>query len=507
MSLLGIDVGTTGCKAAVFTSDGELLSSAYAEYDIHRPQTGWAELDAQAVWRQIKQTIAKASSSVRNDPIRALAVSSLGESMAPVDAARRILGPSLTMADARGEEYLASLAKLFPNEELYAINGNTIGNHYSLPKLMWLREHDPKLFEAADKFLLWGSLVLYMLGAEPAVDYSLANRTLLFDLNQMDWSEKLLARVGFSASILPKPCPAGTSLGTIAPALADELGLPRETMLVAGAHDQCANALGCGAVQQGRTMLGMGTFLCMTPVFEARPEASAMITRGLNTEHHAIPGCYVTFIYNQGGNLFKWFRDTFASAEHKAAVEAGRDIYASLLDEMPAAPSTVMALPHFEPTGPPEFIMDSAGVLAGLRLSTSRGDVLKGILEGSIFYLRECLDMLPGAGIEVNDFRAVGGGSKSDQWLQICADIMQRPVTRPAFTEAGVRGAAMLAGIGAGVYASAQEAVDTFVQLGRSFEPDAKNQSVYEGRFGHYVQMRHAMRGFLHDLVRDDGAS
>ncbi|MCX5769401.1 MAG: FGGY family carbohydrate kinase [Candidatus Hydrogenedentes bacterium] len=488
MSLLGIDVGTTGCKACAFSVEGNLLASAYQEYDILRRQHGWSEMDVPRVWEKIKATIRAVASQTRKDPVRALAVSSLGEAMVPVTHDRRIVGPSLLNNDIRGEEFLGHLSARFDNARLYTINGNTLGNHYGLTKLLWLRAHQPQTFHSADKFLLWGSFVPFMLGADPVVDYSLANRTLLFDIAQQKWSPELLAGAGLEQAKLPDLAPSGTAIGHISTAAAEDLGLPRNVLLATGAHDQCAGALGCGAILPGRTMLGMGTYLCLVPVFTERQKPESMIPRGLNTEHHAVPGHFVTFIYNQGGVLFKWYRDTFAAAERDAARKTGDDVYAPLLAEMPPGPSTVTVLPHFTATGPPDFITDSCGIITGLHLDTSRGDILKGILEGAVFYLRECIQSLPPA-IQVNEIRVVGGGAKSPQWIQLTADILGCPLLRPTLTEAGALGAAIMAGVASRAYTTFTQGVQASVRIQKSFEPAPQLKAPYHQRFAQYAQL------------------
>ena len=172
---------------------------------------------------------------------------------------------------------------------------------------------------------------------------------------------------------------------------------------------------------------------------------------------------------------------------------------------MPEAPSGVLALPHFTPTGPPEFIADSVGVLAGLRLETPRGEVLKGLLEGANYYLRELVDSLGGAGIEIADFRAVGGGSKSDAWLQLSADIYARPVVRPAVTEAGAFGAAIIAGAGAGVFDSMEQAAEAMVTLEATFEPDSARQSLHERRYEQYRKLWPLMKDYLRKIAKPLG--
>jgi len=498
MSLLGIDVGTTGCKAAVFAENGRQIASAYREYDLRRPRPGWAELDAGEVWGKVKDTICQVAARSTADPIAALSVSSMGEAMVPVTADRQILGPAINPNfDLRGESYLAKLGRDLDDERLYRINGNTLGNHYSLTRLKWIKEEQPDLYRRTDKFLFWGSFVPFMLGADPCADYSLANRTLLFDVDREDWSDELLDWSELDRAKLPDTVPSGIVVGRVPRDIAADLGLPSGVALVSGAHDQCANAVGCGVVEQGRAVYGMGTFFCITPVFGQRYEPGAMIERGLNTEHHAVPGLYVSFIYNQGGALLKWFRDTFAAAEHQQAKDAGRDIYADLIAEIPDGPSGVLVLPHFAPTGPPDFISNSYGVLAGLRLETTRGDVLKGLLEGITFYLKECVDALPETGIQIADFRAVGGGSKSDAWIQLSADIFGRPFLRPRIAEAGALGAAIIAGVGCGAFDSYQSGVEAMVQPDRAFEPDLVQHRRYRERFEKYEALWPLMRDYL----------
>jgi xylulokinase len=500
MSLLGIDVGTSGCKAAVFSTDGRLLASAYREYDIGRPQPGWAELDAARVWDKIRETIAAAVARSGSDPVTDLSVSSMGEAVVPVGAGREVLGPSLLNFDVRGAEYLEGLRTQISDEDLSRLSGNPLGNHYSLTKLMWIRAHQPDLYARADKFLHWSSFVAFMLGADPVLDYSLANRTLLFDVDRRLWSDEMLGRAGLDREKLPGLAPSGTAIGTVSKKMAAALGLPQGVRIHTGAHDQVANAVGCGVIAEGLAVYGMGTYLCITPVFRERRPAGPMLAAGLTTEHHAVPGNYVCFIYNQGGALLKWYRDTFAAGEARRARDAGEDVYADLLAEMPAVPSRVLALPDFIPTGPPAFLADSCGALAGLHLETSRGEILKGLLEATTFYLRDCVEALPATGIRIDAYRAVGGGSKSPAWIQICADILGRPFVRPAVTEAGTLGAAIMAGVGGGVFPGYAEGAAAMVRLERTFEPDPGRQARYAERFEQYRRLAPLLREYLKDF-------
>jgi sugar (pentulose or hexulose) kinase len=240
----------------------------------------------------------------------------------------------------------------------------------------------------------------------------------------------------------------------------------------------------------------MGTFLCIVPVHAEQAvldlspaRRSVLMDQGLNLEHHAAPGRFVSFLYNQGGSLVRWYRDTLARAERDAAASTGRDVYPELFAELPPGPSPVLVLPHFSVTGPPRFLSDTSGVMAGLTLATTRGDILRGILEGATYYLRACVERLPEAGIEIQEFRAVGGGSRSDTWVQLSADILGRPFRRPHVAEAGALGAAILAAAGTGRHASIPQGARAMVRLGDAVDPDPGRRAQYEQRYARYREM------------------
>lgn len=489
MSLLGIDLGTTGCKAGVFGLDGTCLAQAYREYDMLHPQPGWSELDSSAVWAKTKEVIAETAAAARHDPVTALSVSAFGEAFVPVSKDRKLLDNSILCVDERGREQIDRLVKHFGPERLYSINPNLLGPNYSLPKLLWLREHRPEVFNQADYFLLWSDLIAFLLGCDPVTNNSHANRTLLFDIEKNDWSDELLAWSGIPREKLGRVVPGGTAIGTISDAMATELGLPQGVHVIAGGHDQCCNALGCGGISAGRAVYGMGSFDCITPLFRKPDDFEAMRRKNLNIEHHLIPGLYVSFLYNQAGLLVKWFRDTFT---------AGKESYEQLDDEMPDAPTGLLVLPHFDT--PPHHSPDTAGVIAGLRTGTSRGEILKAILEGSAFYFVEGIEALRSMGIDTKEFIASGGGSKSDKGLQIRADIFGIPIVRPRITEAGTLGTALLAGLSTGLFKTPEEAVSVFVKPGRIFEPDPQRHAVYREKHNLYRQLYPCLKPVLNRL-------
>jgi xylulokinase len=489
MSLLGIDLGTTGCKAGVFGLDGTCIAQAYREYDMLHPQPGWSELDSSNVWKKTKEVIAEAVAQVSADPVTALSVSSFGEAFVPVSKDRKLLDNTILCVDDRGAEHVDRMVETFGREELYRINPNLLGPNYSMPKMLWLRENRPEIYRQADYFMLWSDLIAFLLGCDPVTNNSHANRTLLFDLDQNDWSDGLLAWSGIPREKLGRVVPGGTVIGTVSGAMALELGLPPGVKVVAGGHDQCCNALGCGGISAGRAVYGMGSFDCITPIYEKPQDCLRMLKENLNIEHHVLPDLYVSFLYNQSGLLVKWFRDTFATTDVS---------YGQLDAEMPADPSRLLVLPHFDV--PPHHSPDTSGVIAGLKTSTTRGEILKAIIEGATFYFVQGMDALRNLGIDTTAFIASGGGSRSDAGLQIRADIFGIPIVRPRITEAGLLGSAMLAGISAGVFANPSEAAELFVHDDRIFEPDAARHAFYREKHALYEQLYPSLKPILKKL-------
>lgn len=502
MSLLGIDIGTSACKAAFYEADGRVLGSARIEYPTLHPGPGLAELDAPAVFEAVCRTVREAGARAEAQrpgilsSVDALCAGSMGEALVPLGRAgqdRRILGSSILGFDRRGAEYLPSYTAAMPPRELYAINPNIPAASYSMPKLCWIRDNLPDLYREADYFLSWADAFLFLAGCEPVSNFAHANRTLLFDIRTEDWSSPLLEATRLDGHKLGRTVAPGEALGPISPEAATRLGLACRPTGVVGAHDQCLNALGSAAVDAGDAVCGIGTVECITPVYDRIPDLQTMRAAGLNVEHHAVPGRYVSFLYNQAGLLVEWLKRTTGAASPT-----------ELFAELPTGPSGLLALPYFEPSGAPAFIDDASGVFVGLRPETGRGAMLKALLEAESFYFVEGLQALEGAGFGVTDLVASGGGANSDAWLQLKADILEIPVTRLEQTEAGTLGAALLAGTAAGVYADAGDAAKRLVTRGDEFIPVPANRQVYRRLKSLYRRLYPALRDIMREL---DGAT
>lgn len=495
MSLLGLDIGTSTCKGIAYSESGDVVSAASRSYRTLRPGPGLAELDSREVLRLIFEVIAEVAAGTKADPIRALCISAMGEAAVPVTAEREILRNSILFTDTRGAEYVAELERTVGREAFYRINPNILGTSYTMPKMCWLRDHEPEIYHRTALFLLWPDLVAFMLGCEPATNHTHANRTLLFDIHREDWSDRLLAASGVPREKLPPTKPPGTVLGSVSDGVARRLGLPGGVQVVAGAHDQCCASFGAGITAAGHAVCGIGTVESITPTYGRIPELDPMRSAGLNVEHHILPGLYVSFIYNQAGSLITWFRDTFAAAEPDERDGVG--IYDRLESEMPTEPTSLLVLPYFEVTGAPTFVEDASGVILGLHTGTSRGEIYKAVMEGETYYFVESMRFLQERGIDTSEIVATGGGAKSDAWLQIKADVLGVPFVRCENTEAGTAGAAMMAGLATGAFSRPEEAARAFVRLGRRFEPDAARHRRYREQHERYLRLYPSVRELL----------
>jgi xylulokinase len=432
MSVLGIDIGTGSCKAAVFNADGRQLSEAQRPYSLHFTDDGGAELDSELVMECCLSVIREAAQRAGADKVQAIGVSSQGEAFTAIDQNGRALGPAMVSSDVRAAKFSREWPQEFGPDHLYQITGHTAHTLFSLFKLLWLKANRPGVWRDAAKFLCFEDLLHTRLGVPPAMGWPLAGRTMLFDVRQHEWSGEILDRIGLARERLATPLPSGTIVGEIQA----DLGLAKGAVVVTGGHDQTCGALGAGAVEPGMAMYATGSVECICPTF-ASPVLSAELQRNnLCTYDHVIPGRYATVAYSlTGGNILRWFKEQFAPAES----------YDALLASAAQSPTKLLVLPYWTPSGTPYFDVNTPGAICGLRMTTTRGEILRALLEGVALEMRLNLEILRESGCEVNELRAIGGGARSQFWTQLKADVINRPITRLNVEEAGCLGAAMLA--------------------------------------------------------------
>jgi xylulokinase len=501
MSLLGIDVGTTGCKAVAFDAEGRILASAYREYPLRFPKPGWIELDSERVMASCRDVVREAASKTKRDPVKALAVAAQGEAVTPVGKDGRALHPGIVTFDARTAPLVSWWEKRVPRKRIFEISGMPLHGMYTASKILWWKRNRKDVWAKAEKFLCYEDLLFSRLGLVPAIDTSLAARTMLLDVESGTWSEDLLRVAGIDADRLALVYPPGSVVGEIGEKAAREWGLPPRTVAVTGGHDQPCGALGAGVVRPNVGLYATGTVECITPAFDRRVTAPKLLESNIACYPHVVRGLYVALTFNfTGGSLLRWHRDTLCSAELAEAKRRGKDVYDLIVGRCPKEPTSIFVLPHFTSTGTPHFDTESKGVIAGLRLSTTKGELTRALLEGVTYEMALNVDVLRECGAPIDAFRATGGGAKSPFWMQLKADLLGKPVHAMRVSEAVCLGAAILAGAATGAYPDATKAALEVSKVERTYSPDPKRAKTYRERFARYRELYPALRGFLHSI-------
>jgi xylulokinase len=485
---LGIDIGTSGCKAVVFDEEGHQQSLSYREYDIISKRPGWAELDTDEVTGKCFEVIGESVSKVKTGSVRGLGISSQGEAFTLTDKNGRALCNAFVSSDIRANELIKPWTERFGEEKLYNITGHTPHPMFSLFKLLWLRENAPAIWEKAHKIFCFEDLLQYRLGIkDPAMGWPLAARTMLFDVVKHRWDEEILRVAGVRKDQLSRPLQSGSFAGIIDPVIARNLNLSENTFVVTGGHDQPCSALGAGAIEPGVAVYSSGTVECITPAFNEPIFTPDLRKNNLCTYDHAAPGMYATVAFSlTGGNILKWFRDQFATAEVEQAIRTNRDPYEILLGKMPEEPTGLLVLPYFTPTGTPYFDVSVKGAILGMDLTTTREEIMKGLLEGVAFEIKLNLDILKESGYEVKELRVIGGGARSKSHVQLKADVIGMPITILDVTEAGCMGVAMLA--------QAEVSKEKVADIAKKWiKPVSKvipqKNDFYNNKFSHYKKL------------------
>lgn len=500
MSLLGIDIGTSGCKATLIDEEGNCLGQAHREYSLISRHPGWQELDPDEVWTAVREVVKIAVSACREGAVLAIGVSSFGEAVIAVDRSGKVLCNSMIYIDIRGLEEAEFLKSRLGTEKILSITGASVHPMYSICKIMWMRQNQPELYAKTWKFFLFADFILFKLGARPHTDYSLAARTMAFDIIKKQWSPEILGAADVEEDKFGEPVQAGTVVGTISSESAAELGLPRNCLLVAGGHDQPCAALGAGVIHPHLAVDGLGTTECITPAFD-RPILSEIMAKShFACVPHVVRDMYVTYAFTfTSGSLLKWYRNQFGKIWQDEAKNAGINIYDYMIGKAAKAPSPVFVLPHFAGAATPYMDTKAQGAIVGLNIDTKSEDILKAILEGITFEMMVNVDRLSDAGIQVDELMAVGGLARSDAFLQLKADMMGKKVTTLNISEAGTMGVAMLAGTAAGLYGNLEAAVERLVKKKREFLPDPVLHALYQEKYATYQRIYPAIRHIYQD--------
>jgi xylulokinase len=499
MSLLGLDIGTAGCKAVAFTLEGQALAGGYREYPLSYPAPGRCELDVDTVWQAVVDVIREVGQAVgETDPVIALSMSALGDAVTPVDADGAALTPSVVGSpDRRAIEQAEWIERALGKQAVFQTTGVPVHAMCALPKIMWFKQHAPEVYRRAWKFVGWQELIQIKLGLEPACDYSQAGRSMAVDIHTRAYARDLLSTCDVDVAKLPRLATADTVVGRLDDAHAGMLGLRPGVIVTAGGFDHACAALGRGVVEPGAASLSLGTIELITAVGDEIRLAQSLLDGSHGCGFHVVPDRYISLAYIiTAGAILRWFRDTIAVPERQHAEAHGIDPYDLIIDQTPDRPSEVYVLPYFAGTGTPWIDARQKGAVFGLELDTDRAEMAKGILDGLCYELRLNLESLRDSGFAVSTLRAMGGGSKSARWMQLKADITRTAIETARIHEAGCLGAALLAGLGAGIY---DRPGDMLARVGVKteavYQPRPAVGAIYEQPFHTYCELRDRVKG------------
>jgi xylulokinase len=479
-SLVGIDVGTTGVKALAIAPDGEVLAREEEEYPLSIPQPGWAEQDPEVWWRATEQALGRLGAT----DVAGIGLSGQMHGLVALDSADRVLRPAILWNDQRTGAECAEIEARVGLARLIELTGNRALTGFTAPKLLWLRRHEPDVYGRISHVLLPKDYVRLRLTGERAIDCADASGTLLFDVASRRWSAEVLDALELPAEWLP---PALES-----PAVS---GVTRDGIPVAaGAGDQAAGALGVGVDRPGPLSVQIGTsgvVFAALPAFAADPEAR------VHAFCHAVPGAWhaMGVMLSAAGSL-RWFRDAIAPGADYAELtaEAGR--------WEPGAEG-LLYLPYLAGERTPHADPGARGAFAGLSLRHDRGALVRAVLEGVAYGLRDSLELLRALGVEPAAGRVSGGASRSELWLRIVASVLGVPLERTVTEEGAAYGAALLAGVAGGVFADVGEAVAACVRVQDRVEPEPSWRASYDAGYERFRALYPAIR----PVVGDEGRS
>lgn len=466
---LAIDLGTTGCRSILFDQSLRQLAVAYEEYGLITPKEKWTEQDAESWWSLTKRTArnAIAKAGIDGKMIRGISISSQGITVVPVDRGRKPLCNALSWLDVRAEAQTEQILEDFGKEAMFLHTGKPVDPCYTLPKMMWLKEEMPEIYEKTWKFLMPMDFLIGKLTGNCVTDHSMASGTLFYDIKNLCWSKKVLDHYGIPEEKLPALRWSGEPAGTVLPDVAKELGISEECVVAVGAQDQKCAALGVGLDSDTMT-ISLGTAAAIEKRWN---EAKTEENKGVGWCGYVVPGTWVTEgVINTAGTCLRWVRDLLFKGE-------GYDVMNEEAMVARDRGCSVMFYPYLNGPSSPDFYPESQGVFYGVNLATRRGDFALAVMEGIAFQIRILLEAMEAYGT-VHTLSLFGGGANSPLWCQIISDAAGMRIQVPETTEAAGAGAAMLAAMAAG------DALEP-LKISHSYEPSSLSKA-YEVKYRTY---------------------
>lgn len=507
--LVGIDLGSTSLKTIIYDLDGHAVAQGSRPTELVHPDPAhpdWAIWQPDQIWHDVAESLKEVTARIKDTgEIKAVAVTGMGMDGVPLDKDGRWLYPFISWHCPRTVPQQQWWNDCIGAERQFAITGNPIWPFHPALRLLWMREHEPAIFAKTDKWLLIEDFVNFMLCGVRATDYSMASNTLLFDQRKHDYSAELLKLSDIDRALLADPKPSGTVLGAIHKKAAAATGLREGTPLVLGGQDFLCGMLPVGAFRTGIVLDVVGTWEIITLTLDKPVLTSEVREMGWWVDSHVARDKYVATGSAVAADMLEWFRKNYGFEEaQKARAEGGVDWdhLMAQAQEAPPGADGVMFLPHMSGATIPVIDPSSMGAFVGLRNVIGKGHMLRAIIEGLNYQLLQIISGMESTlGVQADKFIAIGGGVNNAFWMQAKADIVGKPFETPQVEEATPLGAAILAGIGVGLYRDEQEAFQRVYRSGRVYEPDLKQTAQYAERFAVFQRLYPALKD-IHAQLR-----
>ncbi len=479
MYVTALDLGTSGCRTFIFDLAGTIIASDYQEWESYFPSPSYVEQDANIWWDSIKKTIERAiiKSGIDKTDIVSLSVTNQRETIVPVDKEGNPLHNALVWQDRRTIDQVEFIEKVVGIDKIYEITGLTIDPYFSATKILWFKDVKPEIYKNTHKFLLVSDFIIHKLTGNFYTDFSNASRTMLFDINKLQYSDQIASDLGIDLDKMPDALESGVDIGEIN---TNETVFDKKTLVVTGAGDQQSAALGVGVVSPGeiKCTTGTGSFIL---AYQSHPKFDP--EKRVLCSCHAIPGAWVqeASIFTTGAVL-RWFRDQIGYAECAAAQE-GQDPYNLITAEAEKSSigaNGLLLIPHFVGSGAPHWNPLAKGIIFGLALGHERKDLYRAVLEGVAFEIRKNIEVFKDLGIEPNELMLTGGGSRSDLWNQIITDVLGITCVRNVIEESTSLGAAILAASGAGIFPDIAKAAENLCKVDKKWIPNDDRHKFYQ---------------------------
>ncbi len=506
-ALLGSDLGTTGVKAALFAAeDGHTLSSAFVDYPLTHPHPGWAEQNP-ADWWQATITairtclVTAARHDVQPADVRGVGLSGQMHGVVLLDEAHTVLRPCIIWADQRSDAQCRWITERVGAARLIEYVSNPALPGFSAPKLQWVRDNEPDIFARACTMVLPKDYIRYLLTGTLAMEISDAAGTCLFDVKHEAWSQEMIAALGLDPALLPPVVAADAVAGAITDEVAALTGLLPGTPVAGGGADNACGAVGNGVVQPGLALVSIGTSgVVLAHSTSPQVDTSGPVPR-VHTFNHAVPHAWYLMGVTQGAGLsLRWVRDNIGLPERALERWTGTDAYEILSQEAAGvSPGSdgLIFLPYLQGERTPHLDAYARGGWIGLTAAHDRRHLVRAVLEGVAFSLKDCYVILREQGIQLEQVRATGGGAKSPLWRQIIADILGVELVLTNATEGPAFGAALLAGVASGVYDSVAQACDVTVRISERTAPRSDVEAVYERAYETYRALYPALKPII----------